>query len=205
MYFFMLRLITYCTILILTLSSCGRVRDITRSLMDLRQIEFELKSIDKIQLSGINLSRLNSENEISTHDLLRLAKAFKDNKLFLDCVLNVEATNPNKSDGKNLTATATISDFDFIVYFDEVKIAQGMLKESYKISPSGDSQLIPIKIRVDLMDVYKSRSYEPILDLCLALADLNDDKVKVRLETSPTIKTQLGDFSPGIINIEKEF
>lgn len=189
---------------LLLLSSCGKVKEITSSLMDLRQIRFELNRIDDPVLQGIPINEKFKLNELSINNLLALEKSFSRNEFFLSFNLIVDAKNPNEAKGKSITTKAVINSFPYDLRISDVIVASGNIKKSITLPANGEIVEIPLGVNINLYDIYTSKSYKELFKVALNIAGFNTDKLTIELDAKPEIQTRLGDLSPGRITIKKQ-
>lgn len=188
-------------ILFLSLASCSSVSDITKSLMNLKNLQYRLTGIESVRLGGVNFSKNMSLKDLSITDIAKLTTSVTKKNLPIDFILNLEAKNPNEDKGKKFNTTATIESFDFDVFLDNTKAFTGGLANPVKIESNGGIKVIPLKISFDLTEIYESKQYDKFVNVALNLAGFDLQKTKIAVEANPVVSTPLGKLKPGRIKI----
>lgn len=190
-----------CLVLFLSLASCAKLSDITQSLLELKNLEFRLSSIQAVRLSGIEFKKGMSLKDIGLLDIANLTANISKGNMPIDFILNLEARNPNKDKGKNFSTTATIESFDFDVFLDGNKAFTGGLDKPVKIESNNGLKEIPLKISLNLTDIYNDKQYEKLANIALNLAGFDLEKTKVKVVANPIVSTPIGKITPGKITI----
>lgn len=193
--------ISILVVLFFSLASCSNISDITKSLMNLKNLQYRLLGIESVRLAGIDFKQNMSIKDISLVDVTRLTAAVTKKSVPIDFILNLEAKNPNEEKGKRFSSTATIESFDFDVLLDNRKAFTGGLASPVKIESNGGIKLIPLKVSFNLTDVYQENQFEKIANIAMNLAGFNLQKTKVAVEATPVVSTALGKMNPGRIKI----
>ena len=188
-------------VLFFFLASCSNVSDITKSLMNLKNLQYRLTGIESVRLSGISFSKNMTLKDLSITDIAKLTSSVSKNSLPIDFILNLEAKNPNENKGKKFNTTATIESFDFDVLLDNKKAFTGGLASPVKIESNGGIKVIPLKISFDLTELYENKQYDKFVNIALNLAGFDLQKTKIAVEASPVVSTPLGKLKSGKIKI----
>lgn len=187
---------------------CNTLKQMANTLANLQKIQFKLDNISNFSLAGINLSGKKAISDFSPlTDGLKLVNAFKSGSFPAEFILNVAAKNPNDGKGGTQQTLATMTAFDWKLYIDDVETISGGINNAVTIPGTGQSTVFPLTMSLDLYKFFKSRSYEGVANLALALGGANSSPAKLKLDAKPTIKTSFGNISyPGRITIiDKEF
>ena len=188
-------------ILFLSLASCSQVSDITKSLMNLKNLDYRLTGIESVRLAGIDFKKGMSLKDLSIMQVAQLTNSVSKKSLPIDFILNLEAKNPNEDKGKKFSTTATIESFDFDVFLDNNKAFTGGLANPVKIESNGGIKIIPLKISFDLTEIYETKQYDKFVNIAMNLAGFDIQKTKIAVEANPVVSTPLGKLKPGRIKI----
>jgi|GEM_PF-3528310 len=193
-------------IIILLLSSCTRVSDITKSLLELKDLEFEIINTENYNLSGADINNFASVKDMNLIDGTKILQGFTNKKLDLTFRINLQATNPNTTKGKKLSARATISKLSYSILLEGKRTVSGSIEEKFEVPEGGGSVIIPINAKINLMQFFGGSSYKELINLVLSIGGAKKSGKKVELIINPTIESPIGDLSPGNIKVfEKEY
>jgi hypothetical protein len=99
-----------------------------------------------------------------------------------------------------------MAQFDWIVKIDEVQIASGTNESEYVIPANEGTEIIPLRISVNLLDVINKDSKDALFNFGLNLADASDKPTRVSLQIRPTVYvSNIPITYPGYINLGTEF
>jgi len=188
-------------VLFLSLASCAQIGDITKALMDLKNLDFRLSGIEQVRLGGVSFTKGMKVDDLSIMDIAKLTSAVSKNSIPIDFILNLEARNPNEDKGKKYKTTATLESFDFDVFLDNSKAFTGGLAAPVKIESNGGTKVIPLKISFDLTKVVNDKQYTKFANIAMNLAGFDTQKTKIKVEANPVVSTAIGKLKPGRINI----
>ncbi len=188
-------------VIFFSLASCSKISDITKTLMNLKNLEYRLLGIESVRLAGVDFNSNMSLKDISLMNITRLTAAAAKKSMPIEFILNLEAKNPNEEKGKSFNSAATIESFDFDVFLDSKKAFTGGLASPVKIESNGGIKVIPLKVAFDLTQVYENSQYEKLANIAMNLAGFDVQKTKVAVEATPIVSTPLGKMNPGRIKI----
>ena len=188
-------------VLFFSLASCAQIGDITKSLMDLKNLDFKLSGIEQVRLSGVSFSKGMKLSDLSITDIAKLTSAATKSSIPIDFILNLEARNPNEDKGKKFKTTATLESFDFDVFLDGSKAFTGGLADPVKIESNWGTKVIPLKISFDLTKLVQDKQYSKFANIAMNLAGFDTQKTKIKVEATPVVSTAIGKLKPGRINI----
>ncbi len=199
--------VTSLTISLALIEGCETLKQYSQAMADLKKLEFKLEDVENFSLAGINLSNKKSVSDLSMMDGVKLGKAFKDNKFPADFVLNVAARNPNDGSGATQSTNAKITNFDWKLYIDDVETIHGNINRTIMIPGSGQKEIIPLSISLDLYDYFSNKGYDGLLNLAMAVGGVKGSAARLKLDAKPTVSTGLGAITyPGRITIvDKQF
>jgi hypothetical protein len=196
-----IKIITIALFLLFTASfiySCS----VVKGLLDLQKIQFKLDNVYNFRVANIGIDKKKSIKDFSISDGLNLMNAFKNKKLPADFILNVAAKNPNDGSGGVKSTVATLTSFDWKLYIDNVETIAGNIAEPVKIPGTGQTEIIPLTMSLDLFKFFGDRGYEGIINLAMALGGVNGSSAKLKLDAKPTVSTPIGPIPyPGRITI----
>jgi hypothetical protein len=184
--------------------SCSVARDIERAMTNLSRCTFKLDNVTDFSLAGIPLG---SKSKVSLTDGVKLLAGFAQNDLPASFTLNVAAVNPNDGRGGTRASSATMTSFAWTLLLDSTVTINGDIGSPITIPGTGQQVLIPLRMQLNLVQFFKQRGYEHILNLALALGGVGGSPSRITLRAKPTIQTDLGPITyPGEIDIvDKEF
>ena len=161
----------------------------------LRQVEFAIDGVGTGRLAGVDLARVRSPEDVSAADAARLVNAVASEELPLDFTVNVRAENP----ADNRT-TARMVRLAWTLLLDDRETISGVVDREVALPP-GDPQIIPIGMRVDLVEFFEGNARD-LLNLALRFAGADADGAELKLRAEPTVETPLGPIAyPATITI----
>ena len=195
------------TILIFILLVIGEVGcSAYETIVNLSRLKFRIDSIDNLELAGIPLKNKLSINDFSTLETMKLSTAFVRNTLPLTFTINVDAKNPNDGTGGYPRTNATIVSFPWRLFLDDKQTVTGNIGSEVAVPGSGETTKIPLKVTIDLVQFFKEKGYQGILNLALNLVKESSAPSKITLYAQPTVSSQLGNIKYPkeikIINLE---
>jgi hypothetical protein len=189
-----IKIITAALIIAVFFQSC----DILKQMITFAKCEFKMNSLTEAAVANVQVQNKKSFSDLSLLDAASLTKSLISGKLPLTFNLNIEVNNPN-------TSPASMQKMEWKVFLDDIEMAAGVMDQKLAIQP-GASQVIPLKIAVDLKQVFNKETKDALLNLGFNLADAGGYPTRVRLDIKPTI--YIGSFPlayPGYFSLKKEF
>lgn len=189
--------------LIFLVTSCS----VYETIVNLSRLQFKLGDVNNFELNGIDISGKSKLEDFNFQDLLKLTTAFSSGSLPVTFMLNVEAKNPNDGTGGYKRTDANIKSFPWRLLVNDKEAVSGDINERIIVPGTGEITEIPIEIKLDLIELFKNKGYEDLIDLALALGGKKGSSSKLTLYATPTVTTSLGDIKyPGELKIvDKEF
>jgi hypothetical protein len=189
--------------LIFLTTSCS----VYETIVNLSRLQFKLGDVNNFELNGIDISGKSKLEDFNFQDLLKLTTAFSSGSLPVTFMLNVEAKNPNDGTGGYKRTDANIKSFPWRLFVNDKEAVSGDINERIFVPGTGEITEIPIEIKLDLIELFKNKGYEDLIDLALALGGKKGSSSKLTLYATPTVTTSLGDIKyPGELKIvDKEF
>jgi hypothetical protein len=176
-------LLLLCTF-VLTATGCHTLREIA----SLKDLEFSLSRAGKLSLAGVDLSRVQSPEALSTSEMLRLGTALVTSDLPLEFTLYVAATNPESN-----SVNARLVRLDWTLFLNDRETISGFVDDEVAIPPGGTAD-IPVGISLNLVDFFES-DLPDMLQLALDVAGGGGPPKRVYLRATPSVTTVLGPVS----------
>lgn len=181
--------------IVIALGACKTLMSYTNIL----KCDFRVESLRNPMIAGVNVSNIKSLSDLSIIQAGRVTTAYLSGNLPLEFLLNMEGKNPNTTD-------ARMAQFDWIVKIDDVQIATGTNQSEYVLAANSGTQIIPLKISVNLLDVINKESKETLINFGLNLADSGNKPTRVSLQIRPTVYVgSIPVTYPGYLNLGTEF
>ena len=175
--------------LMLTVSACSTKDDFEA----FREAEYSLKSVDQVNVNGINLLEKKGAEDFSFSEAAILYSAFSENKLNATSTLNLNVELGNEH--KNRTMKLTQLKWQMLV--DDQKALSGVVNEAIQLKNGLNTITVSSPLAFDQENGGNN------LNGLLRMATLiNKDKGKIRLQIKPTIQTSVGAIElPAYINV----
>ena len=189
-------------------NGCAQVKNISDALTNLQRLQFKLNNVTHFKLADVELSNKSSLSDFNPiTDGLALLNAYKTKSLPAMFFLNIDVKNPNDGNGGTKSTAATLKGLDFHLLIDDRQTMTGELGQPFSIPAGGSATTVPVVIYVDLMQFFKDKSYEDLLNLALALGGKQGSAGRLTLDCQPTVDTPLGAITyPSRVKIiDKEF
>ena len=184
--------------LMLMLTSCS----VYETIVNLSRLQFKLGNVNNFSINGINLSNKKSLSDFNAIEMLKLTDIFTSGKLPASFTLNVEAKNPNDGSGGYPKTDATIKSFPWKLEIDNVETISGNIGTPISVPGTGEVTNIPITMNIDLIQFFKDKGLENILNLALTLGGQQGSSSKLTLYATPTVSSPIGDIKyPGELKI----
>jgi LEA14-like dessication related protein len=164
--------------LVIFLQGCNVLNQIGGA-YNLSQCEFKYKSIDNIQLAGVDLGNTSS---ISVTNLAKISTILSGGQLQtipFNMVLNMDVKNPNEFE-------AFLNALDYVVIINDLEFVVGKLNTPIRIA-AGGSGVLPIPVAVDLRNLMNRYSKEKVNSVMSSFLGISSDKTKVTVKLWPTI------------------
>lgn len=182
-------------LLLITGASCKTLMTYTNVL----NCDFRMETLTNTKLAGISIQKLNSFSDLNFLNAGSLTKAYLSGNIPLSFQLNIEGKNPN-------TTAARIAKFDWILLIDDVQMVSGTNEREYQIAANGGTQLIPLNISVNLLEVINNETKSSLLNFAFNLADAGNKPTRVAIKIKPTIYVgSIPIAYPGYIDLGTEF
>ncbi|MFQ5569017.1 MAG: LEA type 2 family protein [Rhodothermales bacterium] len=169
------------TLLILAGSGCQTLREIAQ----LRNVHFAIDRVADVRLAGVDLQRIQSFEDLSATDVLRLGAAVTRREAPFDLKVHLRAENPPENQ-----VQARLVRMDWTLFLDDRETVSGVLDQSF-VLPPGEATDVPIPISLDLFEFFDHGARD-LVELVLAVAGQGGEPKRIRLQATPTIDTPIG-------------
>ncbi len=181
----------------LSVTSCEVVQQ-AAELNTFVQCKFKLKTVKNLRLANVDVQKVKDYKQLNMMDVINLTSAVTSGKIPLTFTLNMEVKNPNQK-------LAAMNRLNWILLIDGIEMTSGVVEQRVEI-PSGNSTVLPMKMKVDLKEVLKGETAKSIINFGLNLADASDKPTRITLKAKPTIVVAGRPISyPDYITIKNEF
>lgn len=166
-----------------------------KTISNIGRLKFKLGSVADFSLSGISVSNKSKLSDFSALDLLKLSSSFAQGNFPVSFTLNVETVNPNDGTGRYASTNATLKSFAWRLLLDNNETVSGNIAQPVTVPGTGQAAIIPLQINLDLLNFFKNKGYESLINLALNLGGNGGSASQITLFAKPVISTVLGDLS----------
>ena len=176
---------------ILLLPGCATLQQV----LALRNVAFEVDRVSDIRLAGIDLSRVDSFDDLSFTDAGRIALAVSRQEVPLDLTVVLLAENPPDN-----SVDARLLRMDWTLLLQGRETLSGVFADQTLLRPGVPTD-VPITASLDLVDFFEGNAQD-LVELALSLAGQGGAPKEVSFEATPVVDTSLGPIRyPGPITI----
>lgn len=149
------------------------------------------------QLAGVEVSDVQSYEELGASDALRLGSALSEGEMPLSFNLHLQATNPASND-----VDARLTKMDWTLVLEDKETVSGQFDQEV-VLPPGEPKGISFQVDLDLIRFFDD-NLQDLVNLASAVAgDAPPQTIKLRVQ--PTVSTPLGPFQyPSPITVISE-
>lgn len=140
---------------LIQLSSC-EVLEQAQEYGRFMQCEFSLKSIEILELGGINISSISKPEDLDMMKLLALTNQVMNGSLPAKLKVNLNAKNNN-------TQKASISGLDWQLMLKENEFLNGNVNQQIEVQPNS-MNILPINTNIDVLKLIDSKSLDQLLN-----------------------------------------
>lgn len=189
-------------VLAVTIPGCATLTQIANVMASLQQLKFRVSGVSGFAVSGIGISTKQKISDFTLMDGINLLAAYNSKKLPATFTLNIEAQNPNNGSNGTTQTTSTLTSFDWRLLIDDRQTVAGNISQPIEIPGTGQSTIIPLEISIDLVEFFKDKGYNDLLNLALALGGMQSDISRLAIDAQPRVSTPLGEITyPGRITV----
>ena len=171
------------------LSSCSIYNTIT----NFSKLKFKLDSVNDYKIADISVSEKSQLKDFNAFEIIKLSGEFAAGRLPVSFKLNVEVKNPNKAESGG-GVDITLKEFPWTLYIDNNETISGSIGSPVVIPGGIKTEIIPLEIRLDLMQFFSNKNFDSILNLALKLSGGESSASSIKLVASPKLGTPIGDM-----------
>ena len=168
-------------VLVALISGCATLQQFAA----LGNVDFSLDRVSGLRLAGIDLSRIDSFDDIGLSEVAALTLGVAQNRLPMDLQLHVLAENPADN-----SVDARLMRLDWTLLLQNRETLSGVLEEEVLLPP-GQPQDVPVTISLNLMEFFEG-SAQDLLELALSLAGQGGEPKEIALRATPIVDTPIG-------------
>lgn len=189
------------------LLGCGTVRQVTEALVGIERLRFCLQGVSEFRLVGVALADKRALEDFTPADAARLVAAYSSGQLPAEFTLHVAVLNPNDGVGGHPRLPITLERMEWRLLIDGVPTVTGVVTQPVEIPAVNQVVIIPVQLRLDLLEFFQRRRYEDLLRLALSIGGIGGGPSRLMLEVDPTLSTPVGRlrYPRPVPVIEKEF
>ncbi len=166
---------------------CSTLKSVADALNSLGKLQFKLGTVSDFTLGGINISTINSYQDINPVQGISLVNSVRQKQLPSSFTLNVLAKNPN--DGTATKATPIfLRKLVWTLMIDDRTTITGITDRRLEIPASGQTTTIPITMSVDLMKFFGDRGFDDLMNLAFALGGKSGSSARLKLTARVTVE-----------------
>jgi hypothetical protein len=185
----MKKIIFISVVTLLMLSSCSIYNTIT----NFSKLKFKLDSVNDYTIAGIPVSEKSQLKDFNALQIIKLSSEFASGKLPVSFKLNVEVKNPNKAESGS-GVDITLKEFPWTLYIDDNETISGSIGSPVLIPGGIETEIIPLEIRLDLMQFFSNKNFDSLLNLALKLSGGESSSSSIKLVASPKLGTPIGEI-----------
>ncbi len=175
---------------LLSVTSCS----ILKTFVNISHLKFKLNSVTDFQIIGISINNKTSLNDFNTGDIIKLTAAITKGELPVTFVLNVDAINPNDGSSGYPATEISIKSFAWKLFVDEKETISGNITSPVTVPGTGETKVIPLEIKFDLLNFFKDKGYENLMKLALNLGGTEGSASQLKLIAEPILGTPIGEL-----------
>jgi hypothetical protein len=166
-----------------------------QTFVNLGRLKFKLGAVNGFNVNGVVISNKSSLSDFSAQEILTVSSAAARGNLPVSFTLNIEALNPNDGSGGYPQTNATIKAFPWRLLIDDKETISGDISAPFTVPGTGDAVNLPLQISFDLMNFFKDKNYESLLNLVLAIGGRQGSSSRLTIFSLPTVTTGMGDIT----------
>jgi LEA14-like dessication related protein len=173
---------------------CGCDNNI-KGVKNLKDCEYEFKSITELNVSGMDLSTGVKENQILPLPALLIGSA---STIPLEFTVNVEVFNPNSSH-------AGFEEMQYIIIIDNVEFTKGRLTDRFRVD-AGKTEVLQVPVQLDVVTLFSENSQSATLNILKNFIGIGSEKSNVTVKLKPTINIEgIRITSPNYVTVNFSF
>ena len=168
--------------LLMAVTGCTAVREVA----NLRKVQFAIDRVAQPRLAGVDVSRVQSYDDLRTTDILRLGSALSDGRLPLSFTLHLDAENPSSN-----SVNARLTQMDWTLFLEDEETVSGRFEREV-VLPPGEPKGVPFDVELDLVRFFDD-NLQGLVDLATAISGDAPPRT-IQLRVQPTVNTRFGPF-----------
>jgi len=168
--------------LLMAVTGCTAVREVA----NLRKVQFAIDRVAQPRLAGVDVSRVQSYDDLRTTDILRLGSALSDGSLPLSFTLHLDAENPSSN-----SVNARLTQMDWTLLLEDKETVSGRFEREV-VLPPGEPKGVPFDVELDLVRFFDD-NLQGLVDLATAVGGEAPPRT-IKLRVQPTANTRFGPF-----------
>ncbi len=185
--------------LIALISLIGLECSVYETFMNIARLKFKLGQTNNFLLCGVQVSNKSKLSDFKAMDLFKISSSFAQGSLPVSFTLNIEAKNPNDGKGGYAKTNASIKSFPWRLLIDDKETISGNISSPISVPGTGETEIFPLQINLDLVPFFKEKNYESLINLVLNIGGYGRTSSRITLYAKPSVSTSLG-----VINYPEE-
>ena len=157
-----------------TMISCDVAKEFS-GLTSLVNCKYSYNSISNLSVAGTSMSSGLSLTSVAAVTSILTGNA---SSIPLNFTLNLNIDNPNQS-------TALLRGMQYVISIDGIQFTTGSMNQSLSIA-SGQRQVLPLSIGVDLATLMKNNSKDAVVDIAKNIVGIGSKESTVSLQIKPS-------------------
>lgn len=193
------------SIILFIVTSCG----VYNSIMNLSKLKFKLGNVENFRVGSISIDNKSQLKDFGAMDVLKLTSQVVSGEFPVAFTVNVLAQNPNKKTNSTGSSLSEISldSFPWTLYINGKQTISGNISSPVKVPAVEDATIIPLELKLDMLDFFKGEGLNNLIDLALSLGGKEGSSAKLKIVAEPVLGTPLGklNYPSPITIIDKSF
>jgi hypothetical protein len=182
-------------------SGCKTLKDVTNALTGFQKLQFKLGDVNNFKLNGVDVSKFSQPSQLSGFDFAAIGAAVAQKRLPVEFTLNVLAKNPNDGSSGTQATPLYLRKMVWTLLIDDKTTINGTVDQRLQIPGSGQTEIIPLTIGLDLYKFFSGGSND-LINLALALGGAQGSSSRLKLTARVSVETPLGVIEyPGDLTI----
>ena len=201
----MKRKLVFLLLLMSFISACG----VYNSIMNLSKLKFKLGNVENFKVGNVSINGKSQLKDFGAMEVLKLTSQVVSGNFPVTFTVNVLAQNPNKSSGSagSSFSDLTLDSFPWTLYINDKQTISGNISSPINVPAVEDATIIPIELKLDMLEFFKGEGLNNLLDLALSLGGQKGSSAKLKIVAEPVLGTPLGklNYPSPITIIDKSF
>jgi len=160
------------------LTSCDVIKQASE-VTSFAKCKFKIATVENVNLAGINVQKITDYSKLNFMDIASLTSAVTSGNLPLRFTLNLKVDNPNKKQ-------AAMNRFEWVLFIDDIEMNSGVVEQRIEI-PSGGGAVLPLKMKMNLKEVFKGQTLNSLVNFGMNLVDASGKSSRIVIKAKPTI------------------